>query len=614
MPQTREKMRVAIPAWEIGRVESGLGAKIGGLGGVIEELPVELVKAAAKQNTDLEIEILSPCFGHYDRRKLTKVDIQPSITINGETFELVVYEYLFPDGLKVVYFWDEWQLNWTHANSIYPSDPLAAFKLFGVINQAMARYIEAKKFDTVHLHDYHVGLIPFYLNEEFLANLSLHFTIHNATYQGRTRLSEDGVTLLNRLGLPGEQLFYKYFEFFGELNPMKACLLKVHESGGKITTVSGDIEGTWGYAAELKESHEKIWEKAQAQKGSPPGQVFVPNQHLNLFEKLPIVGITNGMSDQNRPENLPELKVAHLQAIQKRRGANSPLFTNPTTQTEMLAKDHNFDLNHLEVKAELRRLLHLEAFGHEPHNNAILFTGVGRLVSQKNFALVADVIERVFGYDDGAKFIILAAASPGDNAGQALESKFFQLAARYPHRVYFNNTFNKPLSKLILTGGDFCLIPSRFEPCGLVDYEASLVGNIVVGRATGGLNKVRHCAYLYEWLDVSDYWGEANAFYYQIKFAIDNYRHHSVHHERLIELAMTVDASWDNSADQYVHMYRYGHLVKQWKEKRYEAIGNFIKKLGKDRDLFTIYFSPAQGEFSDDLDWRLRATLDNVAG
>jgi glycosyltransferase involved in cell wall biosynthesis len=152
----------------------------------------------------------------------------------------------------------------------------------------------------------------------------------------------------------------------------------------------------------------------------------------------------------------------------------------------------------------------------------ILITAVGRLVEQKNLGLIADIIERTLIYHGGTKFIILASAPEGDAGGKASEAEFFRLAALYRNRVYFNNSFNLPLSKLIFAGGDFTLIPSRFEPCGLVDYEASLVGNIVIGRATGGLTKVRPCAYLYEWLDISDRAGEANALFWQIKAAIDD--------------------------------------------------------------------------------------------
>ncbi len=609
MPDIKQKLRVAMPAWEIGRVGSGLGVKIGGLGVIVEELPPELVKAAAKQGIELEIETLSPCFAHYDKSQLTKLDLRLPVTILGHTFDFEVYEHIFPDGQKVVYFWDQWQLHWTNASAIYPSDPQLGLKLYAAVSQAMAGYIKQGNFDTVHLHDYHVGLVPFYLGDDYLQEVPVHFTIHNATYQGVTPLIGGGYASLDRINLPGEKLFHKYFDFFDNLNLMKACMLKVHETGGKITTVSGDIEGTWGYAAELKQSRAEVEARAYAQKGGPPGEVFVPNRHLDLFEKLPIAGITNGMSDRNRPEYLPELRAEVLAEMQEKRGNQRPIFDNPITQTEMLTRDHNFDLDRLAVKAELKRLLHLEAFGAEPMWDPILITAVGRLVEQKNLGLVADIIEGTLVYDSGTKFIILASAPEGDAGGKASEANFFRLAALYPGRVYFNNSFNLPLSKLILARGDFSLIPSRFEPCGLVDYEASLVGNIVIGRATGGLTKVRHCAYLYEWLDISDRAGEAEAFFWQIKAAIDTYRHNPTRHRELIRTAMNIDASWNASAGQYVEMYRYGLLVKQWLAARCNLISSFAQSLGEDQPTFTEFFIPGRQEYGDRLDWALKDFL-----
>ena len=601
MPNTNKKMRVALSAWEIGRVNSGLGAKIGGLGVVVEELPRELVKAAAKQHIDLEIETLSPCFAYHDKNKLTKLDLLVPVTLAGHTFEFEIYEHVFPDGHKVVYFWDHGQLHWTTPSAIYPTAPQVGLKLYSAVSQAMAGYIKQGDFETIHLHDYHVGLIPFYLGDDYLQKVPVHLTIHNATYQGIVALIGGGYKSLERINLPGEQLFHKYFDFFDNLNLMKACMLKVHETGGKITTVSGDLAGTWGYAAELKQSQQEVLAQATAQKGAPPGEVFLPNRCLDLFEKLPIAGITNGMSDRNRPENLPELKAEVLKTMS--------IFMNPVTQFEMLARDHNFDVHNLPIKTELKRLLHLEAFGTEPLLDPILITAVGRLVEQKNLGLVADIIERTLVYDAGTKFLILASAPEGDGSGKASEERFARLAATYPQRVYVNNSFNLPLSKLIMAGGDFSLIPSRFEPCGLVDYEASLLGNIVIGRATGGLTKVAHCAYLYEWLDISDRVGEANAFFAQMKTAIDTYRHHPVRHQELMRTAMAIDAGWDASATQYVNMYRYGLLMKQWHAERHELIQKFIKALKEDQQMFAEFFMPARQEYGDYLDWELQKTL-----
>ena len=81
MSKIGQKLRVAMPAWEIGRTGSGLGAKIGGLGVIVEELPPELVRAASKQGLELEIETLSPCFAHYDKSQLTRLDLRLPVRV-----------------------------------------------------------------------------------------------------------------------------------------------------------------------------------------------------------------------------------------------------------------------------------------------------------------------------------------------------------------------------------------------------------------------------------------------------------------------------------------------------------------------------------------------------
>lgn len=611
MPTRKSTVRIALLAWEIGRVSSGFGTKIGGLGAVLEELPYALIQAAQHQGITLSVEILSPCFAHYDRTQLTQLDVHPQVILDGQPFTFEVYEKVLEDGVTGIYFWDAGQLHWTQAQAIYPHEPWMALRLYAAVGQAMAGYLPYSNVSTLHLHDYHVGLVPFYLGDEYLHEVPVHFTLHNATYQGMTpRRPSGGYSSLEALNLPGAQLFHRYFDCFDHLNPTKACMLKVHEMGGKITTVSGDLQSTWGYAAELRQNQAQIWARAAQQKHAPPGEVFVPNRHLDLFEKLPIAGITNGLSLRNCPDQLPELQASVLRQLQARRGATAPLFAHPVTQEAMLAHDHTFDAEHLEVKAELKRLLHLEAFASEPFLDPIVLTAVGRLVEQKNFALVADIAERTLAYDAGTKFIILASAPADDVLGQSTEAAFAALAGRYPGRLAFYRDFNQPLSRLILAGGDFCLMPSRFEPCGLVDYEASLLGNIVIGRATGGLTKVRHCAYLYDWLDISDRAGEATAFFAQIAAAIETYRHDPPHHVSLMRAAMALDASWERSATQYVDMYRYGLLSKQWQARRRRLLQQFTQALGRDRACFRQFFVPGQQEYGDRFDWQLKALLE----
>jgi glycogen synthase len=582
----------------------------------MEELPAELVAAAARQGIVLDVELLSPCFAHYDRSRLRKLPFRPSARIEGVAFEFEVYEHLFaeemesPGGerrlvnVRSLYFWDPGQLGWTGARAVYPNDPWMMMKLCAAVSQAMAGYIRQGGFQTVHLHDSHVGLVPLYLGDDYLKDVPVHLTLHNASHQGVCHIIGGGYETLDRLNLPGASLFHEYFDYFDGLNAIKACMLKVHKTGGRVTTVSGDLAGTWGYAAELRESYDSLRRRARQQKGAPPVDIFHPNRGLNLFEKIPAAGITNGLAAKNWPQHMPELRCGHLRAMQEK--STAPMFSDPAVQAEMLGRDHDFDAGRIEGKQDLRRLLYREAFGHDMWGYPAIFCAVGRMSEQKNFRAIASVVERTLAFDPQSRFVVLASADDGE---KGLESWFFTLAQRNRGRVYYNNTFNQPLSKLILAGSDFVLIPSRFEPCGLVDYEAALLGTLPIVRATGGLTKIRHCGYLYDWLDVGDFDGECNAFFGAIHEALRVFRDDHPEHVRRMRAAMATDASWDKAAAEYLELYRYGLLAKR--RRKAASIAEFTAGLGADKDLFRRFLAPGRDEFADIRDLALKQVLDD---
>ena len=590
-----KKMRIAMPSWETGRIKSGFGAKAGGLGSVLEELPEELVKAAAARNIKLEIEILTPCFAYYDRSRLQKDPHPVEVFLDGKKFDFSIFRREVDENISVVYFWDDWQLGWTTPVDLYPDDPDLGFKLYASVSQAMAGYIKNNPFHTVHSHDYHVGIIPFYLGKEYLRKVPHHLTIHNATYQGVfSSGTAGGAAQLDRIGLPGNELYDRYFNQNGYINFLKAASVLTHETGGKVTTVSGDLRASWGYAAELKLSHEDILKKAAELNGGGVVQdVFVPNCGLQVFRDAGIIGITNGLAPANRPENLPELTMSVLRE-QKKRNGGKPLFRNPDVEASMTKSDHSFDIERLPVKRELKRLLHLELFGSEPPENLVLFTAVGRLVSQKNFELIAAVAERTLASFPSAKFAILANPPEGDREAKLLKGVFEKLAGKYPESFFYSHVFSQPLSRLMLAGSDFALMPSRFEPCGLVDYEACALGTIVIGRSTGGLSKVSRCAYLYHWLDSGDKAGEAEAFFGSIKQAVDTLRENPGKHSELIRVAMSLDSGWEKSAVQYIDMYLFGIIYRSWQTKKdsiLEQVDRYAEDLFIKYPFFPDYYS-----------------------
>lgn len=51
-------------------------------------------------------------------------------------------------------------------------------------------------------------------------------------------------------------------------------------------------------------------------------------------------------------------------------------------------------------------------------------------------------------------------------------------------------TFSEKLAHEIIYASDFLLVPSRFEPCGLVAFSALRYGTIPICPAIGGLKEI----------------------------------------------------------------------------------------------------------------------------
>jgi len=130
----------------------------------------------------------------------------------------------------------------------------------------------------------------------------------------------------------------------------------------------------------------------------------------------------------------------------------------------------------------------LRCYGSIKEGNAPLFTFVGRLTGQKGVDVLAGAVSRLLGRRASLRFLILG-------QGEAeFEERLLELT-RSPAgsgRLCLLLGYSPAAAKLVFAAGDFFLVPSRYEPCGLTDLYAQMMGNLPVVHRVGGLVKVKH--------------------------------------------------------------------------------------------------------------------------
>lgn len=117
--------------------------------------------------------------------------------------------------------------------------------------------------------------------------------------------------------------------------------------------------------------------------------------------------------------------------------------------------------------------------GLEEDEGSLLLAMVGRIAWQKGFDLVLDAIPHLLA--ERAQLVLLGTGE------RELEARCVAAAAGHPGRVAAEIGFDEELAHLIYGGADAVLVPSRFEPCGLVQLCALRYGAVPVVARVGGL-------------------------------------------------------------------------------------------------------------------------------
>jgi len=110
--------------------------------------------------------------------------------------------------------------------------------------------------------------------------------------------------------------------------------------------------------------------------------------------------------------------------------------------------------------------------------------------------------------------------------------------------------FDGNLARRIYAGCDFLLVPSKYEPCGLIQMIAMRYGTIPIVRATGGLRdtvKEDLTGFLFP-----DY--SAASMMTAVTKAVEIYQDQAKR-EEMVRNGMGEDFSWNKSAEEYVKLY-----------------------------------------------------------
>lgn len=174
---------------------------------------------------------------------------------------------------------------------------------------------------------------------------------------------------------------------------------------------------------------------------------------------------------------------------------------------------------------------------------------VNRLVAQKGTDLVAEALPRMARGSD-AQFVLAGDGDP------ALVAKLEAAVAKTHGRAVFVRAASEQVVHQMFAAADIALVPSRFEPCGLVQLYAQRYGALPVAHATGGLvDTIVDCDAALEtgtgFLFVEP---TAEALFGAFQRAIAAFQ--SPRWPALRRRVMRLDRGWERPARQYEQLYK----------------------------------------------------------
>ncbi len=471
-------------------------AKTGGLADVCGALPIELARLGH------QMTVLMPAYraALQSGQPVTETGLAFDVPIGNKVVTGKLLRSSLPESDVPVYLVDQPEYYdraglYGEGGQDYP-DNCERFVFFCRAAMESIRLLDLQT-DLIHANDWQTGLLPAYQKIEYeivpgYEQIATLMTIHNMAYQGRFWHWDMLLT-----GIDWKYFNWHQMEFYGDLNLLKTGIV----FADSINTVSPR------YAQEIQQS--------------PLGCGL---EGVLASRRDVLSGIINGVDyRQWNPKTDPHL---------------------PT----------NYGIEDWQVgKAVCKEALQ-EEMGLPPRPLTPVIGIVGRLVDQKGFDLIADIIPSWAAHEQ-VQWVILGTGEPKYH--QLLE----KLAAQYPDKLAIRLEFSNELAHRIEAGADMFLMPSQYEPCGLNQLYSLKYGTVPIVHETGGLADT-----ITDATDENLASGEANGFSFAqydratldrtLRRASETYRDRRDVWSQLVETGMTQDWSWAASARKYEQLYQ----------------------------------------------------------
>lgn len=461
--------------------------KTGGLGDVAYALP----KALKKEGVD--VRVIMPKYSNIPTYLKDKFKPVAEFSVKvGWRNQYCGIESMELDGVTFYFIDNEFYFKRSDQPSIYGhgDDP----ERFAFFTNAVLAAIEKLNFypDVMNLNDWHTGMIPLILKENYghlrkYKNIKTVYTIHNLQYQGIFNKEILG----NIFDLSYDHFNNGDIEFYGNVNFMKAGIVFADE----VTTVSKT------YAKEIQTEFY--------------GEGLDGLLKANAYK---LEGILNGIDyDLN----------------------------NPATDNAIFI---NFDVNCIEKKLENKKKLQ-EILGLEVNPDIPLVGIVSRLTSQKGLDLINYMMPEIMS--ENLQMVVLGT---GEHQYQSMFNYYnSNFSDKLSARITFDTAFAQQIyaacdiflmPSLYEPCGIGQMLAMRYGSIPIVRETGGLKDTVMpYNKFTGEGNGFSFANY------------NAHEMFFTLQKAIKLYQDKNIWNNLIIN-AMNTDNSWKKSAQDYIRIFK----------------------------------------------------------